>query len=167
MASDKKKETDTNGEAGTTPKKKKGGMLIAIIIAVVALCGGGAAGYMGFIPPLPFLSHDEKTEKMPDVSKTIFVELPKIVVTLGEDAQAKHLRAGFAIETDPNYEERVKQLKPRLMDVLNTYLRVIEEKELVNPERFQNLQAQMLRRCRLVAGEAAIKNLLVQEFVLQ
>ena len=145
--------------------KKKGGMLIAIILALVLGGGGGAAGYMGFIP-LPFLQGDTD-EKMPDISNTIFISLPKIVVTLGEDAQAKHLRAQFAIETDPNYEERVNTLQPRLMDVFNTYLRVVEEKELTNPERFQNLQAQMLRRARLVAGEAAIKNLLVQEFVLQ
>lgn len=147
------------------PPKKKKGMLIAIIIAVLALGGGGAAGYMGMIP-LPFFK-SAKEEKMPDISKTVFVELPKIVVTLGEDATAKHLRAQFSIETDPNYVERIKTLKPRLMDVFNTYLRVVEEKELLNPERFQNLQAQMLRRARLVAGEAAIKNLLVQEFVLQ
>jgi flagellar FliL protein len=53
------------------------------------------------------------------------------------------------------------------MDMLNTYLRAVEEKELTNPERFQNLQAQMLRRARLVAGENAVKNLLVQEFILQ
>ena len=145
--------------------KKKGGMLIAIILALVLGGGGGAAGYMGMIP-LPFFQAEEE-EKMPDISNTIFIPLPKIVVTLGEDAQAKHLRAQFAIETDPNYEERVNTLQPRLMDVFNTYLRVVEEKELTNPERFQNLQAQMLRRARLVAGEAAIKNLLVQEFVLQ
>ena len=120
---------------------------------------------MGYIP-FPFGDNQGK-DTMPDISKTIFLPLPKIIVTLGEDAQAKHLRAQFAIETDPNYEERVKTLQPRLMDVFNTYLRVVEEKELTNPERFQNLQAQMLRRARLVAGEAAIKNLLVQEFVLQ
>lgn len=145
--------------------KKKGGIMIAIILALVLGGGGGAAGYMGFIP-LPFFQ-SETEEKMPDITNTIFIPLPKIVVTLGEDAQAKHLRAQFSIETDPNYEERVNTLQPRLMDVFNTYLRVVEEKELTNPERFQNLQAQMLRRARLVAGEAAIKNLLVQEFVLQ
>lgn len=159
---------EDNEETDTEDKpKKKGGMMIAIILALVLGGGGAAAGYMGLLKPVSALFGGETDEKMPDISNTIFIPLPKIVVTLGEDAQAKHLRAQFSIETDPNYEERVNTLQPRLMDVFNTYLRVVEEKELTNPERFQNLQAQMLRRARLVAGEAAIKNLLVQEFVLQ
>ncbi|MEM6602590.1 MAG: flagellar basal body-associated FliL family protein [Pseudomonadota bacterium] len=146
-------------------RKKRGGLLILIVFTLFLSAVGGGASYMGYVD-VPLIE-SKTVEKLPDLSNTIFVPLPKIVVTLGENAQAKYLRAQFAIETDPNYEERVKTLEPRLMDVFNTYLRVVEEQELTNPERFQNLQAQMLRRARLVAGEAAIKNLLVQEFVLQ
>jgi len=126
--------------------KKKGGILIAIILALVLGGGGGAAGYMGFIP-LPFFQ-GEAEETMPDITNTIFIPLPKIVVTLGEDAQAKHLRAQFAIETDPNYEERVNTLQPRLMDVFNTYLRVVEEKELTN----QSVSKIYKHKCYAVPG---------------
>ena len=160
-----KKEEKTSNNEDVIKKKGKGGLIIIIVGIVLALGGGGMAGYMGLLS-LPF-GEQETKKNLPDISKTIFVPLPKIVIPLGENADAKYLRARFDIETEKAYAERITTLQPRLMDMLNTYLRAVEEKELSDPGRFQNLQAQMLRRARLVAGEAAIKNLLVQEFILQ
>jgi flagellar protein FliL len=161
------KDTDKNNDNAPAPKKKGKLGLILVIFGILLAAGGGiAVGYLGLIPPA-LLGGSKAKAKLPNIEETIFVKLPPIIIPLGENANAKHLRAIFTVETDPTYENRIKKLQPRLMDMLNTYLRAIEEKELTNPERFQNLQAQMLRRARLVAGEGAVKNLLVQEFILQ
>lgn len=160
-----KKDDKSSDTQDIVKKKGKGGLIILFLGILLALGGGAAAGYMGLLQ-LPFGEQDT-AKSLPDISKTIFIPLPKIVIPLGENAQAKYLRARFDIETEKAYAERITTLQPRLMDMLNTYLRAVEEKELSDPGRFQNLQAQMLRRARLVAGEAAIKNLLVQEFILQ
>ena len=162
MAKEPKETNDTD----TKPKKGKLGLILIVVGILLAGGGGVAVGYLGLIPADLFGKHKEEV-KLPSIEETVFITLPPIIIPLGENANAKHLKAIFSIETDPNYKKRVDKLKPRLMDMLNTYLRAVEEKELTQPERFQNLQAQMLRRARLVAGENAIKNLLVQEFVLQ
>lgn len=163
----KEKDADKN-DNNAAPPKKKGKLGVILVILGILLAGGGgvAVGYLGLIPP-SLLGGGKPKAKLPSVEETVFVKLPPIIIPLGENANAKHLRAIFSIETEPTYEDRIKKLQPRLMDMLNTYLRAIEEKELTNPERFQNLQAQMLRRARLVSGEGAVKNLLVQEFILQ
>lgn len=153
-------------EKAPAPKKSKMGIIIIIVLVLLAGGGGAAIGYLGLIPP-GLLGGGGKTVKLPDIEDTVFIKLPPIMIPLGKNAQAKHLRAAFDIETSTTYTERIEKLKPRLMDMLNTYLRAVEEKELINPARFQNLQAQMLRRSRLVCGEDAVKNLLVQEFILQ
>ncbi len=162
----KEKYTTDAVNNGEKPKKSKFGLILVIIGILLAGGGGVAVGYLGLIPH-NLLEKSKEEVKLPDIDNTVFITLPAIIIPLGEHANAKHLRAIFSIETDPNYKKRIDKLKPRLMDMLNTYLRAVEEKELTQPERFQNLQAQMLRRARLVAGENAIKNLLVQDFVLQ
>jgi flagellar protein FliL len=164
MAQEKDTKEALNNDA--KPKKSKLGLILVIVGILLAGGGGVAVGYLGLIPP-DLLGKSKKEVKLPDIDNTVFITLPAIIIPLGDHANAKHLRAIFSIETDPNYTKRIDKLKPRLMDMLNTYLRAVEEKELTQPERFQNLQAQMLRRARLVAGENAIKNLLVQDFVLQ
>jgi len=157
-------ETENTDEAAP-PKRGKAGLILVILGVILAGAGGVAVGYLNLIPGLGEPAVEKV--KLPSIENTIFINLPSIVIPLGQNANAKHLRAIFSIETDENYKDRIEKLQPRLMDMLNTYLRAVEEKELTNPERFQNLQAQMLRRARLVSGEDAIKNLLVQEFILQ
>jgi flagellar FliL protein len=162
------KEKEEEKEPVAKPKKSKIGFILLIVGILLSGGGGIAVGYLGLIP-LDFLNkNNQKTEpSLPNIDNTIFIELPAITIPLGQNAKAKYLRAVFSIETVPNYEERIDKLRPRLMDMLNTYLRAVEETDLTNPNRFQNLQAQMLRRSRLVAGESAVKNLLIQEFILQ
>ncbi|MFT6072267.1 MAG: flagellar FliL protein [Alphaproteobacteria bacterium] len=159
--------TEATKENAEKPKKGKLGIILIILGILIAGGGGVAVGYLGMIPAGLMGGNADKSVPLPSIENTIFIKLPPITIPLGQNAKAKHLRAVFSLETDSNYEERIEKLRPRLMDMLNTYLRAVEEKELTNPERFQNLQAQMLRRARLVAGESAIKNLLVQEFILQ
>lgn len=151
----------------TEEKKPSAFKKFILLILLLGAGGGGAAaaGYAGLIP-LPFFGSAED-ENLPDLSKTVFIRLPKITIPLGESAKARYLSAKFSIETEKPYQKRVEALQPRLMDMFNTYLRAVEEKQLIDPGRFQSLQAQMLRRARLVAGDKAIKNILVQEFILQ
>jgi flagellar FliL protein len=159
---------DKNASEESTPKKKSKLFLILILLVLLGAGGGGAIGYLGLID----LSggKDKSTDvavDLPSIENTAFVVLPQLIVPLGEAAKAHHLRAQLSVETTKEYAERVEQLKPRLIDMLNTYLRAVEESELIEPSRFQRLQLQILRRAKLVAGDEAVKNILIQEFVLQ
>ena len=60
----------------------------------------------------------------------------------------------------------VSLLSPRVMDVLNSYLRVISITELSDPASLARLRAQMLRRIQIVTGEGRVRDLLVTQFVV-
>ena len=55
---------------------------------------------------------------------------------------------------------------PRVLDVLNTYLRAVEVRDLEQPSSAARLRAQMLRRVQVVTGEGRVRDLLVTEFVM-
>ena len=57
-------------------------------------------------------------------------------------------------------------LMPRILDVLNGYLRAVEVSQLDDPTALIRLRAQMLRRVQIVTGEGRVRDLLVTEFVL-
>ena len=57
-------------------------------------------------------------------------------------------------------------LAPRILDVLNSYLRAIETASIEDPQAMARLRAQMLRRIQIVTGEGRVRDLLITEFVL-
>ena len=57
-------------------------------------------------------------------------------------------------------------LLPRILDVLNGYLRAIAVSEIESPAGLVRLRAQLLRRIQIVTGEGRVRDLLVTEFVL-
>jgi len=59
----------------------------------------------------------------------------------------------------------VQALMPRIMDVLNIYLRALDPPELEEPAALLRLRAQMLRRVQIVTGPGLVNDLLIIEFV--
>ena len=55
---------------------------------------------------------------------------------------------------------------PRVMDVINSYLRVLDRQELTDPRTLARLRAQLLRRIQIVTGDVLVRDLLVTEFVV-
>ena len=49
---------------------------------------------------------------------------------------------------------------PRILDVLNSYLRAVELADLEDPSAMVRLRAQMLRRVQIVTGEGRVRDLL-------
>ena len=99
-------------------------------------------------------------------SGVTFIELDPLLISLGKFASSRHLRFQAYLEVTPAKAEEVAHLTPRILDVLNTYLRAIAESELENPASMNRIRAQMLRRVQVVVGEENIRDLLITEFVL-
>ncbi|WP_158263535.1 flagellar basal body-associated FliL family protein [Aliiruegeria haliotis] len=95
-----------------------------------------------------------------------FVELEPIVVSLGTANKTRHLRFRAHVEVGNENGDVVVALMPRILDVLNGYLRAVDIPELERPSSLIRLRAQMLRRVQLVAGESNVRDLLITEFVL-
>lgn len=159
---------DTGSEtAGDAPKK---GSKLPLILGIVLALAGGGGGFMAVQTGMIGGSSDDvespaefEVEAMPSLA---FVALDPLVVNMPPNAQARHLRFTAQLEVDPDYTAEVEALKPRVMDVLNGYLRAVEVAELEDPTGLIRMRAQMLRRVQVVVGEGRVKDLLIMEFVL-
>ena len=148
------------------PKKKSALPLILGLVLFLVLGGGGFyAVYSGLIlaPAAQQPANSGKMSETPDIA---FVPLEPVTITLGEVAANIHLRFAAQLEVNSARKDEVTLLIPRILDVLNGYLRAVEVSELGDPNALVRLRSQMLRRIQIVTGEGRVRDLLVTEFVL-
>ena len=147
------------------PRRSAGlrGVLVALVLAL--LLGGGAfyAAWSGMVA-LPVGQGAGKTAAEPAVAH---VPLRDLVVTVGRPGATTQLLFSADIEVPAEAERAVRALLPRMIDVLNGYLRALEPEDLEAPAALVRLRAQILRRLQIVAGEGQIRDLLIIEFVLR
>ena len=149
------------------PKKKSKRPLILGLGLFLALGGGGFyAVYAGllFAPAAPMAENaDHTAQALPDIA---FVPVDPVLVSLGLASDNRHLRLAAQLEVERAGEAEVAALMPRILDVLNGYLRAVEVAELEDPDALVRLRSQMLRRIQIVTGEGRVRDLLITEFVL-
>lgn len=160
-------QTDTEETEGAP--KKKGGKLFLIIGLVLLLAGGGGAFfavYSGMILAPAEHAEDTAPEVKDDAPDVAFVPLDPLVVSLGADGSNSYLRFTAELEVESRYESEVSHLRPRVLDVLNGYLRALQAQDIEAPAALMRLRSQMLHRVQIVTGEGRVRDLLVTEFVL-
>lgn len=156
----------TTAEAPADQPKKGGKLgLILGVVGALALGGGGFFAVYSGLLPLGGGGHDAPAaaEHAPTVA---FVPMEPIMVSLPRGGQARMLRFTGQLEVAPEHQAEVASLMPRVLDVLNTYLRAVEIRDLEDPAALARLRAQMLRRVQVVTGEGRVNDLLITEFVL-
>ena len=149
------------------PKGSKFPLLAGVVLAA-ALGGGGffatysdLLGLDSRVAPAPAAS----TSQPPRTAYT-YLPLETLTVSLAGRAQARHLRFTAQLEVPPEHLAEVTRLAPRILDVLNVYLRALEAHEIEEPAALLRLRGQMLRRVQIVTGPGLVNDLLVTEFVL-
>ncbi|MEX0279593.1 MAG: flagellar basal body-associated protein FliL [Arenibacterium sp.] len=159
------------------PKSGKKPLLIGLVLAVIGAGGGFFAVSSGMLPlgakpEMEAMSKDSKEEvvtieKNPsDMADVAFVPIEPIIVSLNHQTAVTHLRFRASLEVDSASVQEVEQLLPRVSDVLNSYLRAIDTKDFSDSLALMRLRAQMLRRIQIVIGQGRVRDLLIQEFVL-
>lgn len=157
-------DTELEGE-GAAPKKGGGkGILVALVGAILAGGGGFFATYSGMLDSV--LGGGDPAPHMAEDANIAFVPLEPLIVSLGPRANARTLKFTAELEVEPQYVESVAAMIPRIQDVLNTFLRAVDEEELESPAALTLLRAQMLRRIQIVLGEDQVRDLLIVEFIL-
>lgn len=148
------------------PKKRsKKPFLIGLLLALVLGGGGFYATFSGLLLGGPE-GHAEKDHGPGPLSGVAFVPLETIVVSLGPDSGSRHLRFTAQLEVIDSAAADVATLSPRILDVINSYLRAIDTASIEDPHAMARLRAQMLRRIQVVTGEGRVRDLLITEFVL-
>lgn len=156
--------TDNTAQADK-PKVSKLPLLIGLLIAVLGGAGGFYLVYFGVLAggKAPTEADVMPVAALPDIR---FVELDPLIVSLGPTSANRHLRFVAQLEVEKAYEADLQTLRPRVVDVLNSYLRALETRDLEGPAALTRIRAQMLRRIQIVAGEGRVRDLLIMEFVL-
>ncbi len=172
-------------DASTADEKPKGGKKSLLFGVLGAVALGGAAFYLtysGILDPGSLLGkkggetenhaaaesggHAASEGGAPILGDIAFVPIDPITISLPPGSSARHLRFVGQLQVTPDHMAGVTQLMPRIIDVLNTYLRAVEVSDLEQPASIPRLRAQMLRRVQVVTGEGQVSDLLITEFTL-
>jgi len=156
------------------PEKKQSPVKSLLFSLVTAIVLGGIATGVIFVSPvtetqcsqaLPAEPHETKklTKSYKDA---VFVNLDPLVVTLGPSAKSEYLKISVSLETTKDSAKSLEHLRPKFRDVLNTYLRAVNENDLADPQSMMRLRAQLLRRLQLVASSEELSDVLITEFIL-
>lgn len=150
------------------PKKRsKLPLIIGLAGAVLAGGGGFYATYSGLLWPKAEAGSEagkkDHKDPMPDVA---YVAIEPVVISLPPTARNQHLRMSAQLEVESPSTGEVTVLMPRILDVLNGYLRAIDVAQVEDPSALVRIRAQLLRRIQVVVGEGRVRDLLITEFVL-
>ncbi|MBF9035262.1 flagellar basal body protein FliL [Rhodobacterales bacterium HKCCE2091] len=183
---------EADPEDAPAPKKK--GMLIPLVAGLVLAIAGGGGGFWAVSSgPLSGMfgggaedshaeddghgdsgdSHatddghgDDGHDTAGGFVPVAFIPLDTVTISLGPDSGNRHLIFSAQLEVAPEHAQDVEALAPRVLDVLNSYLRIVGIDELSRPESLARIRAQMLHRIQIVAGDGRVRDLLITEFVV-
>ena len=155
---------ETNPEEAPKKRSKKP-LLIGVVVALLL---GGAGFYATWSGLILGAGHDDGHggDEPAPLGGVAFVPLETMVISLGPKSGSEHLRFTAQVEVVDSAAADVTLLIPRILDVLNSYLRAVDVAEIENPAAMAKLRAQMLRRIQIVTGEGRVRDLLITEFVL-
>lgn len=149
-------------------KSSKALILISLFLGIVGAAGGFFVTYKGLIP----FGAPTETEATKEISSASnlpedigFVAIDPLTISLGRSS-GLNLRFRAQLEIREQNRTEVEKLMPRIVDVLNSYLRAVEIDDIEGTASLVKLRAQMLRRIEVVVGSDRVQDLLVMEFVV-
>lgn len=146
----------------TAPKRSKLPLILGVVIALM----GGAGAFFFMYSSGVEVSEAEEPQEETTLAPAYFVALEPLVVPLGDGPANRVLRFQAHLEVTRSEMAQIEAMKPRILDVLNTYLRAVDLELLEDRRALLTLRAQMLRRVRIVTDEAAVRDLLITEFMI-
>lgn len=152
---------------GAVPRNKsKRPLLFGLVLALFLGGGGFYATYSGLVLSAVTAEHGGGDHSLPLLPDIAFVPIDSVIISLGAASASGHLRMTSQLEVDKPFAAEVTLLMPRILDVINGYLRAVEVTQLEDPTALVRLRAQMLRRIQTVTGDGRVRDLLITEFVL-
>jgi len=155
--------------ADPTPAPAKRSKLPLIVGLVLAIAGGGGgflAVQMGLLSTSADGEPAEEASLLPPMAPVAYLALDPLIVTLPRSSGRQYLRFVVQLEVAPEHLADVEAIKPRIIDVMNGYLRAVAPADFEGQGVLEPLRAQLLRRIQVVSGEGRVRDLLVMEFLL-
>ena len=153
--------TDAATDAPFTPRK---GSRLPLILGVFLALAGAAGGFLavraGVFGGGESQAAADPAVPLPDIA---FAEVDPIIVSLPDD---RVLRFRAQLEVTAPHLADVQKMMPRVVDVMNGYLRALEPADFQHPAVLPRLRGQLLRRVQVVVGDGRVRDILIMEFVL-
>lgn len=156
---------DITADIDTPPAKgSKLKLVVPLLMAILAAAGAYIAAGRLLAPTAAHVeSPQQVTTEDASTFAVAFVPLDPMTVSLDG---SRMLRFSAQVEVAPGSEQDVAALMPRMIDVLQDYLRAVAPEDLSRSGMLNRLRSQMLRRLQIVAGPDRVRDLLIMEFVL-
>ena len=149
------KDAASDAANDTAASKGKSKLLLgACVLALLAGGGGFYAVYAGLLV-LPFLGQPEAGPGTSAADKGggdeeyaqatglfepgAYVELDPLIISLGQQSRSSLLQVTLTVEVRPGREAEVEAVKPRVVDILNGFLRAVDEREFELPRSMERL----------------------------
>lgn len=140
---------------------------LGLFLALIGGGGGFFATWSGMILAPSVQAPDGGGAKTVEgLANIAFVEVEPLTVAIKDAPEKTHLHFRAQLEVPAAHKPDVELLLPRVMDVLNGYLRALQTSDIENPSALARLRAQMLRRVQIVTGQGRVNDLLIMEFVI-
>ncbi|QIE40857.1 flagellar basal body protein FliL [Rhodobacteraceae bacterium SC52] len=145
-----------------------------LVLGVLGAAILGGAGFFlsstGLIPnPLGGEGSDDLEGHRPSLqasSEIAFVPIEPLMISLTRTNPIRQLRLEAELEVSSEYEKDVAAMMPKILDVMNTYLRAIDLADIENPAVLLRTRMQLLRRIQVTVGEGKVKSLLITKFLI-
>lgn len=158
---------DVENEDGAPKKASKMPLILGLILALAGGGGGFYATWSGMIlgpsDTATEVAQEEQLKGLPDIA---FVPVEPLTISMNDGDTKSFLRFRAELEVPAVYKSDVELLLPRVVDVLNSYLRALQTADIEGPAALIRLRSQMLRRIQIVTGQGRVNDLLVMEFVI-
>ncbi len=141
-------------------------LIVGLALAMVGGGGGFYAVRSGLILAPESIDADAAPGAIHTLADVVYVPVEPLVISLGDGLSGRHLRFRSELEVSPAHRAEVERLMPRIVDVLNSYLRALKLEDVTDSSALMRLRAQMLRRLQVVTGGEGINDLLIMEFIL-
>lgn len=164
--------TATADPADVPPKKRsKLPLILGLVLAIAGAGGGFMAVRLGLLGG-GGTTHESAPETATDahaapaVAPVSYVALDPLIVNMPRSTGRQFLRFAASLEVVEGQAAAVEAVKPRIADVMNSYLRAVEPEDFEDQMILTLIRSQLLRRIQVVTGEGRVRDLLVTEFVL-
>lgn len=151
-------------------KPKSNGLII--IIGLIVLTLGGAAAFL-FLTPMgkKMMGKSEEHAEVVAPKELVFFPMPELLVNLTTAQKVKKppfLRLVLKLELGtPEDAKTMEQVKPRVIDQFQIFLRELRAEDLQGSAGLQRLREELLKRANSVSAPVKVKDVLFEVMLIQ
>lgn len=113
--------------------------------------------------------HDDGHGGTTKEGSVVFLEIPKMIVSLSsDDDQPRYLSLSVQLELESTADKSaVQEVMPRVVDQFQTFLRELRVQDLRGTKGLYRLKLELLGRVNAAAYPVEVKNILLQDMIVQ